>query len=40
MPTYLERIYLAINALSLNLEQSKLGGLGLLQVLESYSLAN
>jgi len=40
MPTYLERIRLAIDALSPNLKQFKLRGLGLSQVLKSYSLAN
>jgi len=40
MPTHLERIRSAIDALSPNLEQSEPGGSGLSQVLESHSLAD
>jgi hypothetical protein len=36
MPTHLKRICLAVNAMSPNLEQSKLGELGLSQGLESH----
>jgi hypothetical protein len=40
MPTHLERIRSAIDALPPNLEQSEPGGSGLSQGLESHSLAD